>query len=70
MLALERKRRGGHDDDHLNAKVYRQLGEVRAACDGLATRSGLLLAATAIALISALQRGRERLYDRDASTNS
>lgn len=41
-----------HDDDRLQAEVDRQLGEVRAACDGLATRSGLLIAAAAaVALI-------------------
>lgn len=35
------------DDDRLHAELDRQLAEVRAACDGLATRSGLLVAATA-----------------------
>ena len=35
------------DDDRLHAELDRQLAEVRAACDGLATRSGLLLAAVA-----------------------
>lgn len=35
------------DDDRLHAEVDRQLAEVRAACDGLATRSGLLVAAEA-----------------------
>ena len=40
------------DDDRLHAELDRQLSEVRAACDGLATRSGLLLAAiSAIALL-------------------
>lgn len=34
-------------DDRLHAEVDRQLGETRAACDGLATRSGLLIAAIA-----------------------
>jgi hypothetical protein len=34
-------------DDRLHAEVDRQLAEVRAACDGLATRSGLLIAAAA-----------------------
>jgi hypothetical protein len=43
-----------HDDDRLHAEVDRQLGEVRAACDGLATRSGLLIAgAAAVAAILA-----------------
>src|ERR1700759_5110959 len=36
-----------HDDERLHAELDRQLAEVRAACDGLATRSGLLVAATA-----------------------
>jgi len=36
-----------HDDDRLHAELDRQLAEVRAACDGLATRSGLLVAAIA-----------------------
>lgn len=31
-------------DDRLHAELDRQLAEVRAACDGLATRSGLLAA--------------------------
>ncbi len=35
------------DDDRLHAELDRQLAEVRAACDGLATRSGLLVAAIA-----------------------
>jgi hypothetical protein len=35
-------------DDRLHAEVDRQLAEVRAACDGLATRSGLLIAATGV----------------------
>ncbi len=35
------------DDDRLHAELDRQLAEVRAACDGLATRSGLLVAAVA-----------------------
>jgi hypothetical protein len=34
-------------DDRLHAEVDRQLAETRAACDGLATRSGLLIAAAA-----------------------
>lgn len=43
---------GVRDDDRLHAELDRQLSEVRAACDGLATRSGLLLAAiSAIALL-------------------
>ncbi len=37
----------GADEDRLHAELDRQLAEVRAACDGLATRSGLLVAATA-----------------------
>jgi hypothetical protein len=37
----------GPDDDRLHAELDRQLAEVRASCDGLATRSGLLVAATA-----------------------
>jgi hypothetical protein len=42
------------DDDRLHAEVDRQLGEVRAACDGLAARSGLLIAgAAAVAVILA-----------------
>ena len=41
-----------YDDDRLHAELDRQLAEVRAACDGLATRSGLLVAAiSAIALL-------------------
>jgi len=40
------------DDDRLHAELDRQLAEVRAACDGLATRSGLLVAAiAAVALL-------------------
>jgi hypothetical protein len=35
-------------DDWLHGEVDRQLAEVRAACDGLATRSGLLIAATGV----------------------
>ena len=35
------------DGDRLHAELDRQLSEVRAACDGLATRSGLLVAAIA-----------------------
>jgi hypothetical protein len=35
------------DEERLHAELDRQLAEVRAACDGLATRSGLLVAATA-----------------------
>ncbi len=35
-------------DDRLHAEIDRQLGDVRAACDGLATRSGLLVAATGV----------------------
>jgi hypothetical protein len=35
-------------DDRLHAEVDRQLGEVRSACDGLATRAGLLITATGI----------------------
>ena len=34
-------------DDRLHAEVDRQLAETRGACDGLATRSGLLIAAAA-----------------------
>ena len=37
----------GRDEERLHAELDRQLAEVRAACDGLATRSGLLVAATA-----------------------
>jgi hypothetical protein len=36
-------------DDRLHAELDRQLAEVRTACDGLATRSGLLFAAIAVA---------------------
>jgi hypothetical protein len=44
----------GVHDDRLHAEVDRQLAEVRAACDGLATRSGLLIAsAAAVAAILA-----------------
>jgi len=35
------------DNDRLHAELDRQLAEVRTACDGLATRSGLLFAALA-----------------------
>jgi hypothetical protein len=35
------------DGDLLHAELDRQLSEVRAACDGLATRAGLLVAALA-----------------------
>lgn len=35
-------------DDRLNAEVDRQLGEIRTACDGLATRAGLLITATGV----------------------
>jgi hypothetical protein len=35
-------------DDRLHAEIDRQLAEVRAACDGLATRSGLLIAASGV----------------------
>jgi hypothetical protein len=35
-------------DDRLHAEIDRQLAEVRAACDGLATRAGLLIAATGV----------------------
>lgn len=35
-------------DDRLHAEVDRQLAEVRAACDGLATRAGLLIAAAGV----------------------
>ena len=35
------------DIDRLHAELDRQLAEVRTACDGLATRSGLLIAAIA-----------------------
>jgi hypothetical protein len=37
------------DDDRLHAELDRQLAEVRAACDGVATRSGLLVAAISVA---------------------
>jgi hypothetical protein len=37
------------DDERLFAELDRQLAEVRTACDGLATRSGLLVAAIAAA---------------------
>jgi hypothetical protein len=36
------------DDDRLHAEVGRQLGEIRAAVDGLMTRAGLLFTATGI----------------------
>jgi hypothetical protein len=35
-------------DDRLHAEIDRQLAETRSACDGLATRSGLLIAATGV----------------------
>ena len=35
-------------NDRLHAEVDRQLAEVRAACDGLATRAGLLIAAAGV----------------------
>ncbi len=35
------------DEDRLHVELDRQLSEVRASCDGLATRSGLLVAALA-----------------------
>jgi hypothetical protein len=35
-------------DDRLHTEVDRQLVEVRTACDGLASRSGLLIAATGV----------------------
>jgi hypothetical protein len=35
-------------DDRLHAELDRQLGEIRDACDDLATRAGLLLTATGI----------------------
>jgi hypothetical protein len=34
--------------ERLDAEIDRQLAEVRAACDGFATRAGLLIAATGI----------------------
>jgi hypothetical protein len=37
------------DQDGIYSEVDRQLAEVRAACDGLATRAGLLFAASGIA---------------------
>jgi hypothetical protein len=37
------------DGDLLRGEVDRQLAEVRAACDGLATRSGILVAAESVA---------------------
>jgi hypothetical protein len=37
------------DDDLLRAEVDRQLAEVRAGCDGLATRAGILVAADSLA---------------------
>lgn len=42
-------------EDRLHAEVDRQLGEVRSTCDGLATRSGLLITATGVgaALVAA-----------------
>lgn len=48
-------------DDRLHAEVDRQLGEVRAACDGLATRSGLLITATGVvATLVAVRIGTSR----------
>jgi len=38
-------------DDLLHAELDRQLTEVRAACDGVATRSGLLVAAISAAAL-------------------
>jgi hypothetical protein len=35
-------------DDRLHDEIDRQLGEIRATCDGLATRAGLLITATGI----------------------
>jgi hypothetical protein len=35
-------------EDRIYAEIDRQLAEVRAACDGFATRAGLLIAATGI----------------------
>lgn len=42
-------------DDRLHAEIDRQLGEVRSACDGIATRSGLLITVTGVgaALVAA-----------------
>lgn len=57
---LEGKRVAVHDD-RLHAEIDRQLGEVRAACDGVATRSGLLIAATGVgAAILAARIGGHR----------
>jgi hypothetical protein len=44
------------DHDLLYGEVDRQLGEVRAACDGLAARSGLLIAAASVAAAIAAPR--------------
>jgi len=44
------------DIDRLHGELDRQLAEVRTACDGLATRSGLLVAA--IAAVAAVFAGR------------
>ncbi len=46
---MERVSRLAQPEDLLYGEVDRQLAEVRAACDGLATRSGLLIAATSVA---------------------
>jgi hypothetical protein len=35
-------------DDRLHVEMDRQLNELRSACDGLATRSGLLITATGL----------------------
>jgi hypothetical protein len=40
-----------YDDDRLHAELDRQLAEVRAASDGVATRSGLLVAAISAAAL-------------------
>ena len=37
-------------EDRLHAEVDRELDEIRSSCDGLATRSGLLIAATGVAV--------------------
>lgn len=37
-------------EDRLHAEVDRELDEIRRSCDGLATRSGLLITATGIAV--------------------
>lgn len=36
------------NDDRLHAEVDRQLSEIRAACDGIMVRSGLLISATGV----------------------